>query len=262
MFSNCKTRFPRDIVLGLGLLWMLCFRSAGQDFSSMATNAPRFKAFISKLCPDVPEFSAKTSEQIFDGQSKLRMSLPTNFALRGDNFRQEIDMTAMPQIPPEQRKAMEFLKLDKLTLITRVDRKRVYLVFSGVHAYLEFPLSESFLNDLNVQTTTVDLQKTKIGTETINGHACTKIKVTASEPNKPIEEAILWCAEDLQQLPIKIETVEKDRMVRIEFQDVQIAKPKASMFEVPADYVRLSDSKEILPYAAAKQRDGKSAAPK
>ena len=230
----------------------------------MATNAPRFKVFISKLCPDVPEFSAKTSEQIFDGQGKLRMSLPTHFALRGDNFRQEIDMTAMPQLPPEQRKAMEFLKLDKLTLITRVDRKRVYLVFSGIHAYLEFPLSETFLNELNVQTTAVNLQKTKIGTETINGHVCTKIKVTASEPNKPTEEAILWYdAADLQQLPIKIEVLEKDRMVaRIEFQDVQIAKPNASLFEVPADYVRLSDSKEILPYATAKQRDGKSAAPK
>lgn len=103
-------------------------------------------------------------------------------ALRDNNMREEINMMEMAQMPPEARKAMELLKLDKLTLITRVDRKRVYLVFSGVSAYLEFPLSDAFLNEISVQAKTVNLQKKELGIETINGHTCTKIKVTASEP--------------------------------------------------------------------------------
>ena len=64
-----------------------------------------------------------------------------------------------------------------------------------------------------------------------------KNKVVIKNQQGPVLEAITWNAADLQDLPIQIETKEKDKRVIMRFTQVQLAKPDPKQFDVPADYV-------------------------
>lgn len=214
------------------------------------------KSVFAKLCPGIPEFSAKANIGIYDSQGALRVTFPMNLALTGDSMRQEFDVMGMMQIPPEQRASAKLGHLDKIVIITRIDKKQVYTVFPGVEAYSENQISDALLDEINVRTKMIDVKKTELGSEMVDGHSCTKIKVTVTEPNHPTEEAILWCATDLQQFPIKMEISDvKNRTTKLNFQDVQIKKPEASFFEEPKNFILFSSVNLIVSYAKDKQNE-------
>jgi hypothetical protein len=52
-------------------------------------------------------------------------------------------------------------------------------------------------------------------------------------------EATTWNAGDLKDLPIQIETKQKDKTVIMRFTHVELAKPDAKQFDVPADYTSM-----------------------
>ena len=240
------------LLFSCGILLMAVHTLVAQDFSSFVTSMPQMKSVFSKLCADTPEFSAKAVIGLFDKQGTLRKTFPTSLALTGDCMRQEFDVWEMSLFPPEQRASMKLAHLDKIVIITRIDKKEVYAVFPGVEAYSEFSIPDSVLNEIGVRTNALTIQKTELGQETVSSHFCKKIKVTVSEPNRPTEEAILWCAADLQQFPVKLEIYAKNGITKIDFQDVQIKRPDAALFQVPANYIMFSSVKPIMDYAKDK----------
>lgn len=223
-----------------------------QVFDGLATNMPQMKAVLSMLCEDTPEFSATAKIQMFGRGGAYQSGMTIGLALREDHLRQEMDVSAIPQIPPEIRAGMAVVKLDKIVILTRVDRKRVYIVFPGVQAYVEYPISDVVLSNITRRTSAVSHQKTNIGHEVVDGHSCAKNKVIVTEPNEPTGEATLWQASDLSGFPIQMEVVDASRTTKFEFKNVQVGKPEASLFEIPASYVSFTNTSDIIPYARSK----------
>ena len=54
------------------------------------------------------------------------------------------------------------------------------------------------------------VEKTALGKETIDGHACVKNKVVVKNEQGAVLEAITWNATDLKDFPLQIEMKEKD----------------------------------------------------
>ena len=223
---------------------------------------PRMKAVFSKLCPDAPEFSAATNIRISDGQGTLRMTYPVKLAMTGDFMRQEFDATKMSQMPTEERANLKLAHLDQIVVITRGDKKTVCIVFPGVQCYCEYSIPAEVLNEVTTRPKAVTIQKTELGSATVNERSCTKTKLTASEPNRPTEEAILWSPTDMPQFPIKMEIYAKQGTTTFDFQDVSVKKPNATMFEVPPNYIQFSSPNAILAYAKEKLNGGGNVAPK
>ena len=226
-----------------------------QDFGPMGIEMmPHLRAVFPKLFVSTPEFSAKAQIGMFDGQGKKQMGAPMNFALGDRHMRTEIDTTGMSQIPPEARAGMKALQLDTIVFITRVDRKKVYLVFPGVQEYVEYPIAGELMDEINTRSRDAAFQRTVIGEETVNGQVCTKIRVVVSEPNRPQEEALLWCAKNLQDFPLRMALISKGNVMKFEFREVSLKKPNPALFEVPTNYVQRADSNQIMKDAVEKKR--------
>jgi hypothetical protein len=101
----------------------------------------------------------------------------------------------------------------------------------------------------------VVIEKKQIGSETIDGHPCTKYDSVFYIKDKPAEKykALLWEAKDLGGLVIRTETVlppdkamrGKDKIVT-QLKEIKIGAAKASMFEVPKDYRKVENMMEMM----------------
>jgi len=65
-----------------------------------------------------------------------------------------------------------------------------------------------------------------------------KNKVVIRNQQGPVLEAVTWNASDLKDLPVRVETREKDTTVVMRFTKVQFTRPDALQFEVPAGYIQ------------------------
>jgi len=235
------------------LFWsiLLCPATA-QDFSSLAASMPGMAAVVLKLCPDTPEFSAKTTVEIVGKQGELQTAMTIGLALRETNMWQDLNVAKMPQLPPNVRAAMIIADLDRIIIITRVDRNLVYVVFPGVEAYSAFPIPDAVLHEIKERDKAASFDSTPIGEEIVDGHPCMVTKLVVTEPGRPTDEAILWRASDLDGFPVKIEVRETRRTTKLDFSKVEVGRPDQSLFEVPTNYLRLATTAEILAHAKAR----------
>jgi len=251
--------FPCKLVF-VFLLTGAIAASAQDYFGPLATSLPKMKAVFSKLVPDIPDFSAKATVGMFDPTNKLLAKMPMDFTLTADRMRQEIDVMNMP-FPQEVRDAMQKSHLDKIDIITQTDAKKVFIVFPGIQAYQEYPISDAVLDEMTTRANAVNIQKKEFGQRTIDNHPCTAFKLTVTETNKPPEYAILACASDLQNFPIRLDIYTKTSTTRFIFEDVQLNKPDAALFEVPPNYTAFVNTADILRYAKEKFQSSSDNAP-
>jgi hypothetical protein len=102
-----------------------------------------------------------------------------------------------------------------------------------------------------------NVEKTKLGKETFEGHACEKNKITLTDEKGVKHLATVWNATDLKDFPVQIRmtehesAVQQDSTLIMKFRDVKLVKPDASRFESPAGVTKYK-STEALMEAAAK----------
>ena len=58
--------------------------------------------------------------------------------------------------------------------------------------------------------------------------------VADAEGNK--HESTVWNATDLNKFPVKIETTESGSLLTMQYKNIKLQKPEASLFEPPADF--------------------------
>jgi hypothetical protein len=177
--------------------------------------------------------------------------MPMNFALTPDRMRQEIDVMGMP-FPLESRTVMQKAHLDKIVVITQTDTKKAYLLFPGLQAYVEYPLSETLLDEINLRARQMGIQRTEFAQEMVGTHLCQQVRLIVTETNHPPEIALLRCATDLNQFPIRMDLLTPTDTTKFSFEDVQLKRPDAMLFEVPTNYVAFRDSAAISRYAMGK----------
>ena len=161
--------------------------------------------------------------------------MPMEFAVLDSKVRLDIDLAQVQSkdFSPTMLATLKQAGLDRMISVFRPDKKATYLIYPGVQSYQELALAkeeaEAFEKGLKPE-------KTALGKETIDGHACVKHKVLVKSGKGPVLEALTWNATDLKDFPLQIEMKEKGNNVRMRFTQVRFVKPEAKQFEIPAGY--------------------------
>lgn len=214
---------------------------------------PSFGGGMDKLFGDNQSFSATLETQMADGQNGT-MTLPGKIAFDSGKSRLEMDMTQAKsaQLPPEATAQMKSLGMDRVVMIGRPDKKIAYVVFPGMQACVEQPLSAAetaTAADYKVQTT-------ELGKETVDNHPCVKNKVVITSTNAAPQEATVWNATDLKNFPVKIQATQQGRTMTLLFRNISNSKPDASAFETPAGYTKYDNVQAMMQAVLMKQLGG------
>jgi hypothetical protein len=155
-----------------------------------------------KLFEDHSAFSATTELQTPMGTTGENMTVPGKVSFSGGNCRFEMDMTLARgrALPPNAAAQMKAMGMDRMIAITRPDKKVQYLIYPGLQAYVETPLT-----DPEAATTKDDfkMETADISHETFDGHECAKKKVEITDKEGRKHLLTVWHAADLSKFPVK-----------------------------------------------------------
>lgn len=139
----------------------------------------------------------------------------------GDNFRME------PKNSPSS------------VVILNGEKKMMYYLVPAQKVYLEQPFNDQMKAQADFFKSFInrpDLKIEQLGKETVDGHPCVKLKLTTDLEGKP-STTTLWCATDLRNLPIKIETDVNGQASVVELTDVSFTVD-AAVFMPPGDFTK------------------------
>jgi hypothetical protein len=191
-------------------------------------------AFV-KLFGTVGPFTAKVDTQVLDPYQKETVRLLMDFTTFEGKVRLEISLAQMQSqdLPPSKIAELKQSGMERIISIFRPDKKVTYIVYPGIQSYLSMPAAKE---EVEAFEKGLKLEKTPLGKETIDGHACVKNTVVVKDAKGPVLQAVTWNAADLKDFPLQIELKEKVNTVRMRFTQLRFAKPDPKQFEVPATY--------------------------
>ena len=161
------------------------------------------------------------------------------FAVSGGNMRNEMDMTKMGGIPARDLASMKQMGMDKMVILKLADKPGGYIVYPGLESYCDMPAGKKGHGEGKVE-------KTAIGNDTVDGHACTKSKLIFTAKDGQTSEATVWQATDLKDFPIQYQTVEEGQTTTTTFTDIKQGKPDAALFELPASYKKYDNMQGMM----------------
>ncbi len=160
--------------------------------------------------------------------------MEATIAKAGEKFRSDMDMSKAAKgqqgMPPE---------LSKMIVISRGDKHEGYTLYPNKKKYMVHPASEREGEGPKVE-------KTKVGSEVIDGHPTDKYRVRITNSDGKVSEGFIWNAKDLDGMTIRMETENDDFKMTTELKNIVLKKPAASLFEVPADYTEAKDFMELM----------------
>jgi hypothetical protein len=218
--------------------------------SSAAMNA-----VLTKLFGGNNTFAAKSDVRVMDKDRKETMSVTMNVVSLDGKIRSEVDMTQVKsaELPPELTANLKQMGMDRVVSVMRPDKKTIYLIYPSLQAYVNMPFAkeeaEAFEKD-------VKMEKTQLGKETIDGHACTKYKVLVIDDKGEKQEMTVWNATDMKDFPVQIEVQEKDNTILMRYREVQFIKPDAKQFDPPTSYKQYADNQQLMQKAMEKVLGG------
>jgi hypothetical protein len=243
----------KKIILPALFVW---FASGLAGFAQMGPSSPPgVSAALTKLFGTTTAFTAKCDVRVLDKSQKEKMSLPMDFAALDGKFRAEIDMTRMKgqELGAETAAQMKQMGMDRIVSVMRPDKKALYLIYPGLQSYVNMPMPKEDAEALEKEP---KIEKTVLGKETLDGHACEKTKVIITDANGRQSEALIWTAKDLKDFPIQIQTTEKNDTVILRYKNVQFTKPDAKQFEPPAGYTAYNDMQSFMTGMMQKMMSG------
>jgi hypothetical protein len=215
---------------------------------------PNLTGAMLKLFGDNQVFTANLEFQISDTAAATdAMTLPGRIKFDGGKCRFDMNMSDMKggAIPPGAAAQFKAMGMDAVTAITRPDFKSAYLIYPGMQSYVVNPAPDNASTNLD----DYKMDATKIGEETLDGHACVENKVTVTEKDGTQHLSTVWNATDMKNFPIKIETNEENHKMIMLFTAVSFAKPDAALFDAPAGFTKY-DSMQSLMQAVITKRMG------
>ena len=201
---------------------------------------------LAKLFGKNSAFSADASMTVNETSGKVMQGMQMSFAMLDGKVRTEIDMTKMGgTLPPEALAHMKQMGMGRTVTIFLPTKNVMYMIYPGMKSYCEItPPNTTAATTAGKE---LKLEKTTLGHETIDGHDCTKVKVTGTEENGRTFEWLMWQAADLKEFPVKIEmTAEKGTMVTILYHNINQNKPDATLFVPPSDFTRYGSMQEMM----------------
>lgn len=221
---------------------------------------PSMSGSMKKVFGEHTAFSANLEMQYQGKSSSGGMTMPGKMAALDGKSRFEMDMTQMKggQMSPESAAQMKQMGMGSMITISRPDKKLNYMVYPGLQAYTENPMSDP---DAGKPESDFKVEVTELGKETVDGHPCVKNKVIVTDKEEKKHEFTVWNATDLKKFPVKLETVERANTVVMLFKDVKLAKPEASLFEPPSDFKRYESMGAMMQQEMMKRIGGAGVPP-
>ena len=220
---------------------------------------PGLSGSTTKLFGDNSTFSANLEMQTSNDASET-MTVPGKIFFDQGKSRFEMDMSQLKggKMSPDAAAQMKSIGMDKMTMISRPDKKLGYQVFPGMQAYLENALPE---REANGQPDDYKIEITELGKETVDGHPCIKNKAVVTDKDGTKHESLVWNATDLKKFPIKIEQMEDGTKVTMLFRDVSLTKPAAELFDPPAGATKHGSMQAMMQQMMMKRLGGAAGGP-
>lgn len=160
------------------------------------------------------------------------------------------------QAPKMNRIDMK-LQSQSMSLITREDRGVNYMLMPHVSMYKEISVDQIQITGANLSFSKVS----KVGTETINGHDCTKYKAKFKDAQGGKAGGYYWVSDD--GILMKVDMIYKSRKQKgqrmtFEMRDLEIGPQDPSYFEVPSNYSSMGFSMARGPSAPMPADDNES----
>jgi len=213
----------------IGSLWLASASSAQMP----GMNVPPSPAgALARFFGSNLAFSA--SAQVVTGRKTSVMS----FAVSGGKVRNEIDMTKLGKIKPQDAADMKQMGMDRMVILALPGKTVIYVMYPALESYFEAPRSGSQAGGATL--------KTALGNETIDNHPCAKSKLTITDADGKVSEALVWEATDLNDFPIQYQTTDSGETTITTFRDINQSSPDAALFEVPAKYKQYGSMQELI----------------
>jgi hypothetical protein len=186
---------------------------------------------------------------LFSGSSVLAAQ-PDNFTATMVSSGMEMPMARMGV-----KSRIENPGMKDVVTISLGDVKKTIMMNKATKTFFEQPMQERE-NAPNAYDPEMVIEKKKVGADTIDGHPCIKYEAVFYRKSKPEEKynATLWEAQDLKDFNIQTEMTlppnpkypgSGGKMV-MKFKDIKLGAAKASLFEVPGDYTKVSSVQEVM----------------
>lgn len=146
----------------------------------------------------------------------------------------------MPAGTIEHMKAMG---MDKTITISCPETKTAYLIYPGLSAYAEAPITDP---NATRPASAFKIETTALGKETVDGHPCVKNKIVITDDQGNAHTYTVWNATGLKNFPVKIETSDQGHTMTMIFKKIKTTKPDASAFEPPADYKKYDSPQALM----------------
>lgn len=229
---------------------LLCLASVLVGFACLTVRAqpggppsPSFDSAMAKLFGENSSFSATMEFHLAQAGQGEDMTMTGKMAHVEGKARFEMDLSAMQggHVPPQAAARMKQMGMGKMVMITRRDKDLNYMVYPDLKAYTIMPLHET-----NTPVSMYKSEASKLGEETIDGHACIKSKVVVTGPDGVTHESIVWNATDLKQFPVKIQISNNGRDMVMLFREVKLDKPDDAQFEPPTDFTKYDNMMSLM----------------
>ncbi len=157
--------------------------------------------------------------------------------ITGQKMKMEMDMTqAMAALGA---KNAEQSPTSRMTMLNRGDKKTGYTLYPNVQKYLVHA-------ETGEQGEKPVVEKTKVGSETIDGHPCDKFRVVITTKDGKSQEGFIWNAKDLGGMTIRSEVESKDFKMTTELKKVVLKSSPASVFEIPQGYTEAKSFMDLM----------------
>lgn len=217
------------------------------------SSAEGISGTMKKLFGDNPNFTASADVQVISPRGG--MNLPGKLFYSEGKFRIETDMG---QIAGAEQ--IKQLGMDKVVMISLPDKHLSYVIYPRLQAYA--PQTSAENQNAAKAAPASDLKITELGKETVEGHACVKNQVEATDSDGKKHTFTVWNATDLKKFPVKIAASEDKSITTVLFKDVKFEKPVVSQFEPPANYKKYDGVDTIIQQQLMKSTPAKPATTK
>jgi hypothetical protein len=158
--------------------------------------------------------------------------------ITGPKMKMEMDLTQMFQASGGKDASQS--PMSRMTMLNRGDKKTGYTLYPNVQKYIVHTETEDPVGEKP------KVEKTKVGSETIDGHPCDKYRVVITYKNEKPQEGFIWNARDLGGMTIRSEVENKDFKITTDLKKIVLKSSPASVFEIPQGYTQAKDFMELM----------------
>lgn len=200
---------------------------------------------LMELFGKMDAFSATAHTSLTDEKGRVGHHMLMKMALLEGNFRTEMDLGDKKgaKMSPEEAEQMKAMGMDKVVMLHRAAEDKTYMVYPGMKAYCEVTHRQAVER---AKRKIAKVDKTEVGKDTIDGHACVRNKVVITYEDGDTREMMVWSAKDLKDFPIKTEMAHNKGTVTTAFRDIDQSKPDSSLFSLPSDYTGYGSMQEMM----------------